>query len=306
MASEVSRTQGVWATVKPVDVILAVLVAVIWGFAFVATRIGLDSFSAPQLTALRFLIAAVLAVFLPRPRISWLGFVSIGLTLYTGQFLFQFFGIASGMPPGLTSVIIQTQAFFTVAFAGVVLHEVPTRRELTGMVAAFAGVAVIAVSLGRDASLAAFGLTLIAAVSWGVGNVLVKQTGTVETLPLMVWLTLVPPLPALALSMILDGPAALFGALMTASWRSLGAALYLGLVATVLAYVIWGSLLRTYSAVTVGTFALLVPFVGAGASAVVFGEQFGLFRLAGMALVLLGLGIIAPWGRASEPLPVRS
>ena len=282
---------------KPRHVILAVLVAVIWGIAFVATRIGLDSFSAPQLTTLRFLVAAVPVVVLPRPRISWRAFLSIGVTLYLGQFLFQFFGIATGMPPGLTSVVVQTQAFFTVAFAAVVLREVPTRRELSGMAAAFAGVAVIAVTLGGDVSAAAFGLTLISAVSWGVGNVLVKQVGHVEMLHLMVWLTLVPPLPALALSMILDGPIALGTALAHASWRSLGAALYLGLVATVLAYAIWGCLLRTYSAATVGTFALLVPFVGAASSSLVFGEQFGSFRLAGMALVLLGVAIIAPWSR---------
>jgi O-acetylserine/cysteine efflux transporter len=88
------------------DFLLAVLVAVIWGFAFVATRIGLDSFSPSQLTALRFLIAAAPAAFLPRPPISWPALVAIGLTLFAGQFLLQFFDMASGLPPGLASVIV--------------------------------------------------------------------------------------------------------------------------------------------------------------------------------------------------------
>src|SRR5687767_15051882 len=83
---------------------LAVVVAVLWGLAFVATRIGLDTFSAAQLAALRFLIAAMPALVLPRPALSWSAMVPVGLTLFAGQFLFQFFGIAAGMPPGLASV----------------------------------------------------------------------------------------------------------------------------------------------------------------------------------------------------------
>jgi O-acetylserine/cysteine efflux transporter len=283
-----------------VHVGLALLVAVIWGVAFVATRIGLDSFSAPQLTAVRFLVASVPVVLVPRPRIGWAPFVAIGLALYTGQFLFQFFGIASGMPPGLASVIVQTQAFFTVIFAALALREMPTRREISGVAAAAAGVLVIAVTLGRDTTLASFLLTLTAAVSWGVGNVLIKRVGRVETLHLMIWLAIVPPLPALAVSVVLDGPLALVSAIGRASWPSIAAAIYLGLVATVLAYAVWGDLLRRYSAAMVAPFALLVPFVGAASSRVVFGERFGVVRLAGMALVLAGLAIIVWRPRAIE------
>lgn len=278
---------------KPVHLVLAVLVAIIWGFAFVATKIGLESFSPPQLTALRFLIAAVPAVFLPRPLLAWSAMVPIGLTLFAGQFLLQFFGIASGMPLGLASVIVQTQAFFTVLFAAAALRETPTRRQLVGMAAAFTGVVVIGVTVGRDLTAVGLSLTLVAAVSWGVGNVLVKRVGRVEMLNLVVWLSLVPPVPSLALSMGLDGPADLRRAVSNASWLGYGAALYLGLVATVVAYAIWSSLLRQYPAATVAPFALLVPFVGALSSAVVFGERFGPVRLAGMGLVLLGLAVIA-------------
>lgn len=283
---------------KPVHLVLAVLVAIIWGFAFVATKIGLESFSPPQLTALRFLIAAVPAVCLPRPLLAWSAMVPIGLTLFAGQFLLQFFGIASGMPLGLASVIVQTQAFFTVLFAAAALRETPTRRQLVGMAAAFAGVVVIGVTVGRDLTAVGLSLTLVAAVSWGVGNVLVKRVGRVEMLNLVVWLSLVPPVPSLALSMGLDGPADLRRAVSNASWLGYGAALYLGLVATVVAYAIWSSLLRQYPAATVAPFALLVPFVGALSSAVVFGERFGPVRLGGMGLVLLGLAVIA--------LPFRS
>lgn len=277
----------------PPDLALAVLVAVIWGVAFVATRIGLDSFSPPQLTALRFLIAALPAAFLPRPRLPWPAFGLIGLTLFAGQFLFQFFAIAGGLGPGLASVLVQTQAFFTVLFAALALGERPTGRQTLGMAVALGGVLLIGLTVGQGLTAVGLGLGLGSAVSWGIGNVLLKRVGPVDVLGLMVWLSLVPPLPALALSLALDGPAALRGALPASAWPGLAAVLYLGLVATALAYAAWGTLLRRYPAATVAPFALLVPVVGALSSAALFGERFGPLRLAGMACVLAGVALTA-------------
>jgi len=275
-------------------------VAVIWGVAFVATKIGLESFSPPQLTALRFLIAAGPVLVLARPPLSWATLLAIGATLFAGQFLFQFFAIAHGMPPGLASLLVQTQALFTILFAAVALREAPTGRQLTGVAAAFTGLGLIVLTVGHDLSVAGFGLGIGSAISWAVGNVLFKRVGSVEMVTFVAWLSLVPPLPALALSLALDGPAALPRAFASASWLGLAAVLYLGLGATVLAYAIWGKLLRRYPAATVAPFALLVPFVGGYSSSLVFGERFGGLRLAGMALVLLGLGVIVlPWPRAS-------
>ncbi len=259
------------------DLTLALLVTVIWGIAFVATRIGLDDFSPPQLTALRFVIAALPVAFLPRPTVSWAAIVTIGITLFTGQFLFQFFGIAGGLPPGLASVIVQTQALFTVLFAAAALGERPSRRQVIGMTAALAGVLLIAVTVGQSLTAVGLMLGLLSAVSWGIGNVLLKRLGPVDMLGLMVWL----------------GPGALVRALWRSSWAGLAAVLYLGLVATTFAYALWGGLLRRYPTATVAPFALLVPFVAALYTWLIFGERFGPVRLAGMAFVLLGLVLVA-------------
>lgn len=291
----------------PLHVLLAVLVSIIWGIAFVATKLALESFSPPHLTALRFLIASVPVVFVARPPIAWPVLCAAGLTLFAGQFLFQFFGIANGMPPGLASIVVQTQAFFTILFAGLVLKEKPTRRQLSGTVVAFAGLAVIAGTVGRDLTAVGLCLTAMSAVSWGIGNVLVKRLPRADMLSLMVWLSLVPPLPAFALSLALDGPAGIARSIAGASWLAVCATLYLGLVATVLAYAVWGHLLRRYSAATVTPFALLAPFVAAYASSLVFGERFGALRLAGMALVLLGLAVIVlPINRIADRRPPRN
>lgn len=271
---------------------------VIWGLGFVLTRIALDSFSPPQLTALRFLIAAVPVLFLPRPRLPWPTLIAVGLTLFTGQFLLQFFAIAQGVLPGLASLLVQTQALFTILFAAVALREMPTKRQRSGIAVAFAGLVLIVLTVGHDLTVLGFCLALGSAISWGVGNVLLKRIGDVEMLDLVVWLSLVPPAPGLALSLVVDGPTALPRAVWSAAWASLAAALYLGLVATILAYAIWGRLLRSYPAAVVTPFALLIPFVGAFASALVFGERFGVLRVAGMALVLLGIAVIVlPWDR---------
>jgi O-acetylserine/cysteine efflux transporter len=271
---------------------------VIWGLAFVATGLALDSFSPPALTALRFLIAAVPALVLPRPAVGWPSLIAIGATLFAGQFLLQFFAITEGVAPGLASLLIQTQALFTIVFAAIVLRERPTARQIAGVAVAFAGLVLIVMTVGQDLTLRGFGLAMGSAISWGVGNILLKGIGDVEMLNLVVWLSLVPPLPALALSLMMDGFAGLAYDLTAASSVAIVAALYLGVVATILAYAIWGRLLRRYPAATVTPFALLVPFVGGYSSALVFGERFGPLRLAGMALVLLGLAVIVlPWPR---------
>jgi O-acetylserine/cysteine efflux transporter len=288
------------------DAALGTLAAVLWGLAFVATRIGLDSFSPSQLAALRFLIASLPVVVLPRPGVGWPLLIAAGLTLYAGQFLLQFFGIAHGMPPGLAALIVHTQAFFTVLFAAIFLRERPTRRQLAGMALAFAGLLLIAATTGQDLVGLGFALTLGSAVSWGIGNIVVKRMRAVPQLPLMVWLSLVVPLPALAISALVDGPDSLSRAVSSAAWSGWAAVLYLGLVATVLAYTIWGRLLARYPVATVAPFSLLVPFVGALSSAIVFGERFGALRLAGMAGVLAGLAVIVlpveRWGRLARRL----
>jgi len=268
---------------------LAVLVAVIWGLAFVATGLALRDFSPAQLAVVRFVIAAVPAAFLPRPALPARTLLAIGATLFAGQFLLQFFGIRAGMGPGLAAVIVQTQAFFTVLFAAVALGDRPQRRHLAGLVVAGLGVGAIALTVGADLRPAGLALTLGSAVSWAVGNVLLKRAGPVDMVPLVSWLSLVPPLPALALSLALDGPGALFAALPAASAAGLAGALYLGIVATTIAYAIWGTLLRRYPSAAVAPFALLAPAVAALAAALVLGERFGALRLGGMALVLLGL-----------------
>ncbi len=273
------------------DILLAALTSIIWGFGFVVAKFGLESFSATQMTALRFLMVSVFIVIVPRPKLPWPSLVAIGATLFTGQFLLLFFAFTHGMPPGLASVSQQVQAFFTVLLSAVFLRDIPGARQLIGMVIAFAGLALIAMTIGSDLSVVGLGLAVAAAFSWAVGNVLVKRAPKVPMFPLVIWCSLVPPLPALLLSSIYDRQSVLEAA-ANASWLSIGALIYSGFLAIAVAYAAWGHLLQRYPAAVVAPFALLTPCTGVVASWLIFGEVFSPARYAGMALILCGLAII--------------
>tara|TARA_R110000787_G_scaffold285461_4_gene401200 strand:+ start:24956 stop:25828 length:873 start_codon:yes stop_codon:yes gene_type:complete len=275
------------------DIAFAVSVAIIWGFAFIATEFALQSFSAPQLTALRFILAALPVLFIRRPDVSWGVLIALGSFLFIGQFMMLFFAYKVGMPPGLASVATHTQALFTIILAAVVMAEVPGPRRVFGIVIAFAGLALVAASVDGGGELTYLGLalTLLGALSWSVGNVILKRLGRVDMLALIIWLSVVPPLPALMLSVALGDTPGLADALAAASWKSWLSVLYLGLISTTVAYAVWGRLLNIYPAAQVTPFALFAPCAGVIGSYLVFGETFGPLRATGVVLIFIGVAV---------------
>lgn len=284
---------------KPHHIALALLVAAIWGINFTVIVIGLGSFPPLLLAALRFVVVALPALVLPRPNLPWSRLVAIGATLFLGQFAFLFTGMAVGMPAGLASVTLQAQAFLTILLASVALRERPTPRQIAGTLVALAGLLVIAWTVGGpDFSALGLGLCLAAALCWAVGNVLLRGAGKLDMLPLVAWISLIPPVPLFMLSLILDGPEAVGQALLALNWSGVWAVLYISVLSTTLGFGIWGWLMKQYPAATVAPFSLLVPIFGAASAAIVLGERFGPARLAGMALIVAGLVIVAvPLGR---------
>jgi O-acetylserine/cysteine efflux transporter len=277
---------------KPTDVCLAVMVVVIWGLAFVASRIALDEFSPELMTTLRFAIAALPCLLVPRPKVSWPVLISISSTLFLGQFLAQAYGIAHGVPVGLTSVIVQSQALFTIGFAAIVFRELPTRVQAIGIGVAVVGLLMICGTVGYDFSVAAFAVLMICPISFAVGNLLLRRAQGVRMFDLFAWLCLTAAIPLLALTLLTNGPQATWHALAHMSLTGFVCMLGLGGISTSIAYWLWGRLLRDYTAAQVVPFALLVPFVGAAASSIVFGETFGPLRLAGMVTVVAGIAIM--------------
>jgi O-acetylserine/cysteine efflux transporter len=287
---------------KPADVFLAVMVAVTWGLGFVASRLALNELSPALMTAMRFAIAAVPCVFVARPKVSWTVLIAISSTLFLGQFLAQSWAIAHGVPVGLTSVIVQSQALFTVAFAALAFGEIPTRLQMIGIGVAAIGLLMICGTVGLDFSAGAFAVLLISPISFAIGNLLLRLAPRVRMFDLFAWLCLVPPLPLLVLALAADGPQATWHSLWRMSPTGLLSMLFIGAISTCIAYWLWGRLLRDYTAAQVVPFALLVPFVGAAASSIVFGETFGPLRLAGMITVVGGIAVML-LSKPSQALP---
>jgi len=294
--------------VKIRHIFLALFVTAVWGGNFVVIRVGLNSFPPILLAALRFIPAAALVPFLPRPDISWPRMLALGLTWFLGQFSLLFLGMDKGMPPGLASVILQTQVFFTMAIAALVLGEVPRLLQIAGTVVALAGLALIGVAAGTNgATLLGFTLLLGAAVCWAAGNVIMRGAGNADMLPLIAWLSLIPPLPLLGMSLAFEGPQRILQALTHLNAPAVGAVLYLAICATILGYAGWGKLLKVYPAGTVTPFSLLIPVVGVSCAWLTLGEAFGPRRLTGMGLILAGVAVATlPRRRAaSRASPVR-
>src|SRR6202165_2818661 len=191
---------------KPYDVSLAVTVAVIWGLAFVASRIALDELSPALMTALRFAVAAVPCLFVHKPKVSWPLLIAISGTLFLGQFLAQAYGIARGVPVGLTSVIVQSQALFTIAFAVVVFREMPTRMQTVGIAIATVGLLMICGTVGFDFSVGAFAVLMISPVSFAIGNLLLRRAQDARMFDLFAWLCLAAAVPLFALTLVSNGP----------------------------------------------------------------------------------------------------
>lgn len=287
---------------KPVDIGLAIMVAVIWGLAFVASRIALNEFSPALMTALRFVVAAVPCLFVRKPDVSWPLLIAISGTLFLGQFLAQAYGLAHGVPVGLTSVIVQSQALFTIAFSAVAFREIPTPVQGLGIAVATTGLLMICGTVGYDFSAGAFAVLMISPITFAIGNLLLRRARNVPMFDLFAWLCLVPPLPLLALVLVTDGAQASLNSLVHVSLTVLACTLALGAISTSIAYWLWGRLLRDYTAAQVVPFALLVPFVGAAASSIVFGERFGPLRLSGMLIVVCGIAIML-LSKRSQVLP---
>ena len=258
---------------KPADVGIAVMVAVIWGLAFVASRIALDEFSPELMTTLRFAIAALPCLFLRKPDVPWPLLIAISSTLFLGQFLAQAFAIAHGVPVGLSSVVVQSQALFTIAFAAIAFGEMPTRPQAIGVAIAALGLLMICGTVGYDFSVNAFAILMICPVSFAIGNLLLRQARAAPMFDLFAWLCLCAAVPLAVLTLISNGPQATWQALSHMSLTGFVCVLCLGGISTSIAYWLWGRLLRDHPAAQVVPFALLVPFVGSAASSIVFGDR---------------------------------
>lgn len=282
--------------------LLALLVVVIWGANFVVIDLGQADVPPLLFLALRFLVVCVPAIFfLKPPAIGWRSIVAIGATLSLAQFALLYLALSLGMPPGLASLLLQTQVIFSIVVAALVLHERPTRRQLIGAIIGMAGLAIVITGHSQVAPWLPLVVTLLSALAWAVGNVLTRRAKVRSGLSLVVWSGAVVPLPALALSLIVDSPPVVWQALTSLSWVAIASTVYTAVFASLVGYGIWNSLLARYPTSAVVPFTLLVPIVGILAAWLVQGEVPTAAELIGGAIMLGGLAAAVVQPRRGAP-----
>lgn len=291
------------------DSALAVLVALVWGTNFVAIRTGLDSMPPMLFLAVRFVVVCVPAVFLVRrPALPWRDLALIGLFTSLGQFALMYLALHLGMPPGLSSLVLQAQVLLTVVIAALWLRERPSVPQRLGVAVGGAGLVTIAVGRGLSAPVLPLVVLVLAAVSWAVGNVLTRRAGALTGpgagLGVTVWSGLVVPLPALALSLAIEGPDAVGTALTHVQWSAVLSTAYTAYLSSLLGYGIWNTLLSRHPVAKVTPFAMLVPVFGMAAAAVAFGERPTVLEAVGGAVLLAGVGVAVLRPRRSAEVAV--
>jgi O-acetylserine/cysteine efflux transporter len=278
--------------VKPLHAAAALLIVAMWGLNFTVIRFGLDEFPPFAFATWRFVLCALPVLFVARPQnISWATMAGIGGFMFGGQFVFLFFAMQAGLPPGLTSVLVQLQGPLTVVLAALFLREHATRAQWLGLAAAAVGVVLISQSVDGTASVLAVGLALLSALTWAVGNLFFRSARGASMFAVTVWASVLPPIPFALMSLVVEGPDALLIPILNPTWRGWFVLFYTVVPVMWLGYLIWGTLLRTYPAGKVGPISLLVPCAALLFASLLVDEPIGGLRLLGVIVVLGGVAI---------------
>lgn len=275
---------------------LALVVVAIWGSNFVVIKLALAHLPPLLLATLRFALAAVpLVLLVRRPPVSWGNLALYGLAIGVGQFGLLFFVMTRHISPGLASLVIQSQVFFTVGLAMLLSGERVRPYQVVAALIAVAGIVLIASRTDGQTTPLGLALTLAAALSWAVGNIASRAAGPVDVLAYVAWSSLLAVPPLAVLSLTLEGWPRIAAGLVQADWATWAAVLWQSVGNTIFGYGVWAWLLARYPAATVAPFSLLVPVFGMGASAFWLGESLPGWKLLAAALVMGGLALNLLW-----------
>lgn len=283
--------------------LLALAVVAVWGTNFVVIRWGLDALPPFFFAALRFGLSAIpFALWLPRPKVALRKLAAFGLLLGIGQFGLLYLAIGGFISPGLASLVVQAQVFFTIGISMVMLRERLHRYQLAGLLLGLAGLGVIALNLDATVTITGLGLVLAAAFFWACANMVAKSSGSVNMLHFTVWASVFAAPPLLMLSLLLEGWPAIRHGLELATPRVWASVVWQALGNTLFGFGVWNWLLSRHPASAVTPMALLVPVFGMASSALSLGETMPGWKLGACGLVLSGLGIIVLWPRLKSTL----
>lgn len=295
----------------PSHLLLALAVVFVWGTNFAVIKLGLGELPPLTFATLRFAASALpWLLFVRRPPIAWRYLAAFGVCLGPGQFGLLFLAMRGDISPGLASLVVQVQVFFTVGLSLWWFGERLQLRHLAGLALAVAGLAVIGAHTDRTTTLRGIALVVAAALCWSLANLTVKQAtrrhGTFDLLGFMVWSSAFAAPALLVIALVAEGAGALRGAVAHASAGAWAAVAWQAIGNTLFGYGAWNWLLARHPAATVTPAALLVPVFGFAASSLVLGEALPAWKLLAGALVLTGLAVnlLGQWPKREAAVPV--
>ncbi len=270
--------------------ILALLTVFIWGSNFVVIKAGLEHWPPFLFTTLRFFFVAIpLIFFLPRPNVSWSKIILYGLFIGVGQFGLLFWAMDNDISPGLASLVVQLQVFFTIILSIFLFGEQIRSNQFLALAISFLGIFVIGYFSDTDTTLLGVGLVLLAALAWAFGNIVIKSVGDINIIAFLAWSSLFSVPPLLLISIIKENPETILSALYNAPLGAWAALFWQTIGNTLIGYGIWNYLLNQYPSSIVTPWALLVPVFGISASSIILAEPLPPWKLVAASLVLLGL-----------------
>jgi len=270
----------------------------VWGSNFVVIKIALVHLPPLLLATLRFMLAFLpAAFFVKRPAVPWRHLAAYGLLIGMGQFGLLYIAMERDISPGLASLVIQTQVFFTIGLSMWFTGE--KVRPFQWLALALAGGGLLIIMLRGDNSATPLGLCLVlgAALCWASGNLVARASGEVNMLAYVVWASVFSFPPLLVLSLWLEGWQAIQTGLMQSDWLTWAAVLYQSVGNSLFGYASWGWLLARHPAATISPTALLVPVFGISTSAFLMAEPLPAWKLIAAALVMSGLALNLIWPR---------
>jgi O-acetylserine/cysteine efflux transporter len=286
------------AHLPPRHLLLALAVVAVWGTNFVVIKYALGTLPPLLLGGLRFALAfAPAALFVRRPATSWRTLATYGVLIGAGQFGSLFVALRADITPGLASLVVQIQVFFTIGLAMALAGERVRGFQWLALVLAASGLVVIAFHTDANTTPLGLGLVLLAALCWAAGNLVAKRAGRVDMLGFMVWSSLFAVPPLLLMSLLMEGPQAMATGLAAAGPGVWAAVLWQSIGNTLFGYGAWAWLLARHPAATITPMALLVPVFGMGASALMLAEPLPFWKLGAAALVMAGLALNILWPR---------
>ena len=269
----------------------ALIVVLIWGVNFSVIKFGLEELPPILFSSLRFFIVAIPAVFfIPFPKTSVWNVLGVGVFLGVLKFSFLFIAMKSDASAGISSLLLQAQVIFTIILSMLIFKEKVTIAQSIGMLIALIGFGFFFFTVDTNITLLGIVLILSASIFWSVSNVIMKQIKDVNLLHFMVWVSLIPPLPLFILSYFYESQEPLT-LLLNSSVKTWASVAYTGYISTLLAFAIWGWLLKNYNSAVVTPFALVIPVVGIVSSNILLNEQLSYIETIGGVLILFGLSI---------------